>query len=112
VIRPGLRAEIRRLVLGEGWKIETVARRFGVHHSVALRRSQIFPLTTLDAYDFDYPKAIDRDVVARARSGQEHLASQAHRVPRPASCSSPTSSATCPSMPRGADLLYQGFNRR
>jgi DNA replication protein DnaC len=32
----------------------------------ALRRSQIFPLTTLDAYDFDYPKAIDRDVVARA----------------------------------------------
>jgi DNA replication protein DnaC len=32
----------------------------------ALRRSQIFPLTTLDAYDFDYPKSIDKDVVHRA----------------------------------------------
>jgi DNA replication protein DnaC len=25
-----------------------------------------FPLTTLDAYDFDYPKSIDRDLVMRA----------------------------------------------
>lgn len=32
----------------------------------ALKRSQIFPLTTLDAYDFDYPKSIDKDVVMRA----------------------------------------------
>jgi transposase len=32
-----MRAEMRRLVLGEGWKIETVARRFGVHHSVVRR---------------------------------------------------------------------------
>jgi len=32
----------------------------------ALKRSAIFPLTTLDAYDFDYPKSIDRDVVERA----------------------------------------------
>jgi DNA replication protein DnaC len=32
----------------------------------ALKRSQIFPLTTIDAYDFDYPKAIDKDVVMRA----------------------------------------------
>lgn len=32
----------------------------------ALHRSQIFPLTTLDGYDFDYPKAIDKDLVARA----------------------------------------------
>jgi DNA replication protein DnaC len=32
----------------------------------ALKRSAIFPLTTLDTYDFDYPKSIDRDVVARA----------------------------------------------
>lgn len=32
----------------------------------ALKRSAIFPLTTLDAYDFDYPKTIDRDVVTRA----------------------------------------------
>jgi transposase len=28
---------MRRLVLAEGWKIETVARRFGVHHSVVRR---------------------------------------------------------------------------
>jgi len=34
----------------------------------ALRRSQIFPLTTLDAYDFDYPKTIDKDIVMRAAS--------------------------------------------
>jgi DNA replication protein DnaC len=32
----------------------------------ALKRSAIFPLTTLDAYDFDYPKSIDRDVVTKA----------------------------------------------
>lgn len=37
MIRPELRAEMRRLVLAEGWKIETVARRFGVHHSVVRR---------------------------------------------------------------------------
>jgi DNA replication protein DnaC len=34
----------------------------------ALKRSQIFPLTSLDAYDFDYPKSIDKDVVLRAAS--------------------------------------------
>jgi transposase len=32
-----LRAQMRRLVLAEGWRIETVARRFGVHHSVVRR---------------------------------------------------------------------------
>jgi transposase len=32
-----LRAHMRRLVLAEGWRIETVARRFGVHHSVVRR---------------------------------------------------------------------------
>lgn len=32
----------------------------------ALKRAAIFPLTTLDTYDFDYPKTIDRDVVVRA----------------------------------------------
>jgi transposase len=32
------RAEMRRLVLGDGWKIGTVARRFSVHHS-AVRRA-------------------------------------------------------------------------
>ncbi|MBK7399694.1 MAG: ATP-binding protein [Myxococcales bacterium] len=34
----------------------------------ALRRSAIFPLTTLDAYDFDYPERIDKDLVLRAAS--------------------------------------------
>lgn len=33
---------------------------------VALKRSAIFPLATLDTYDFDYPKSIDRALVARA----------------------------------------------
>jgi DNA replication protein DnaC len=32
----------------------------------ALRRSQIFPITTIDSYDFAYPKSIDKDVVMRA----------------------------------------------
>jgi DNA replication protein DnaC len=36
----------------------------------ALKRSGIFPLTTLDAYDFDYPKSIDRDIVLRAATLQ------------------------------------------
>lgn len=35
---------------------------------VALKRSGIFPLTTLDSYDFNFPKSIDRDVVLRAAS--------------------------------------------
>jgi transposase len=34
---PELEAEIRRLVLREGFKVQTVARRFGVHHSVVRR---------------------------------------------------------------------------
>jgi len=34
----------------------------------ALNRSAIFPLTTLDTYDFDYPDEIDRDLVRRAAS--------------------------------------------
>lgn len=37
MISQEIRAEIRRLVLRDGWKIETVARRFGVHHSVVRR---------------------------------------------------------------------------
>jgi len=32
-----MRGEMRRLILREGWAIETVARRFGVHHSVVRR---------------------------------------------------------------------------
>jgi DNA replication protein DnaC len=34
----------------------------------ALKRAAIFPLTTLDSYDFDYPKSIDRDLVTKAAS--------------------------------------------
>jgi transposase len=37
MIDKSIRAEMRRLVLGEGWKIGTVARRFGVHHGVVRR---------------------------------------------------------------------------
>lgn len=37
MIAPEVEAEIRRLVLRDGWQIETVARRFGVHHSVVRR---------------------------------------------------------------------------
>lgn len=37
MIPPEVRAEMRRLVLGERWRIETVARRFGVHHSTVRR---------------------------------------------------------------------------
>ena len=37
MITPEMRAEMRRLVMREGWKIETVARRFSVHHSVVRR---------------------------------------------------------------------------
>jgi DNA replication protein DnaC len=40
-------------------QLETRAR-------AALKRAAIFPLTTLDTYDFEYPKSIDRDIVARA----------------------------------------------
>jgi DNA replication protein DnaC len=32
----------------------------------ALKRSGLFPLTTIEAFDFDYPKSIDRDLVLRA----------------------------------------------
>ena len=34
----------------------------------ALKRSAIFPLATLDSYDFDYPRSIDKDLVVRAAS--------------------------------------------
>lgn len=34
----------------------------------ALRRAAIFPLTTLDSFDFDFPASIDRDLVLRAAS--------------------------------------------
>ena len=34
----------------------------------ALKRSALFPLTTLDGYDFAFPKSIDKDLVMRAAS--------------------------------------------
>jgi DNA replication protein DnaC len=34
----------------------------------ALKRSAIFPLTTMDGFDFDYPKSIDRELCLRAAS--------------------------------------------
>jgi len=37
---------------------------------MALKRSNIFPLTTLDSYDFTYPKSVDRDAVMKAASLQ------------------------------------------
>jgi transposase len=37
MITAEMRVQMRRLVLVEGWRIETVARRFGVHHSTVRR---------------------------------------------------------------------------
>lgn len=37
---------------------------------MAIKRSGIFPPTTLDAYDFSYPKTVDRDLVMKAASLQ------------------------------------------
>jgi transposase len=37
MITAEMRAEMRRLVLAQGWKIEACARRFGVHHSTVRR---------------------------------------------------------------------------
>jgi DNA replication protein DnaC len=37
---------------------------------MALKRSSIFPATTLDSYDFAYPKTIDREAVMKAASLQ------------------------------------------
>jgi DNA replication protein DnaC len=34
----------------------------------AIKRSALFPLTTLDGYDFAFPKSIDKDLVMRAAS--------------------------------------------
>jgi transposase len=45
VIGDEVKAEMRRLVLREGWKIETVARRFGLHHST-VRRALAQPTDT------------------------------------------------------------------
>ncbi|MFN9811835.1 MAG: hypothetical protein ACK6CU_19625, partial [Deltaproteobacteria bacterium] len=36
-VLPEVEAEMRRLVLRDGWKVETTARRFGMHHTVVRR---------------------------------------------------------------------------
>lgn len=48
MITSEMRGQMRRLVLVEGWRVETVARRFGVHHSVVRRalRDDPDPLPT------------------------------------------------------------------
>ena len=45
---------------------EQLRVRIEARARAALRRSAIFPLTTLDTYDFDFPEHIDKDLVARA----------------------------------------------
>ena len=107
----------------------------------ALKRSAIFPLTTLDTFDFDYPKSIDRALVLRAASldfiaekancvfvgpsgvGKTHLANaigqlaclRGHRV-RFATAADLVNDLVAGQAlnfdARGADLLYQVFNRR
>ena len=49
---------------------EQLRARMEQRARLALKRSAIFPLTTLGTYDFDYPKYIDRDVVERAATLQ------------------------------------------
>jgi DNA replication protein DnaC len=50
----------------DGLMREQLRARLEERAKIALRRSCIFPLTTLDSYDFDYPKSINRDLVHRA----------------------------------------------
>jgi transposase len=49
MIDEATRAEMRRLVLGEGWRIGTVARRFSVHHDVVRRAIGNTPTETARA---------------------------------------------------------------
>src|SRR5271157_1025026 len=56
MIDEAARAEMRRLVLGEGWKICTVARRFSVHHTVV--RRAVFGTTT-DKAQATTPSALE-----------------------------------------------------
>ncbi len=44
-----------------GWVREQLRVVAESRARAALKRSGIFPSTALDAYDFDYPKSIDRD---------------------------------------------------
>lgn len=47
---------------------EQLRAQVEVRARAALRRSGIFPLTTIDGYDFNFPKSIDRDLVMKAAS--------------------------------------------
>lgn len=63
MITAAMRAEMRRLVLVEQWRIETVARRFGVHHSVvrrALRDDAGEPPAPTSALDAFKPYIVER----------------------------------------------------
>lgn len=65
MITAAMRAEMRRLVLVECWKIETVARRYGVHHSVvrrALRDDAGEPPAPTSALDAFKPYIVERIV--------------------------------------------------
>jgi transposase len=55
VITADMRAQMRRLVLVERWRIETVARRFSVHHSTVRRALDDGPATA----ETPFPSAVD-----------------------------------------------------
>ena len=48
-------------LMREEFRVQTERRA-----QLAIKRSAIFPVTTLDTYDFNFPKSIDKDVVERA----------------------------------------------
>jgi DNA replication protein DnaC len=56
------------LSLLDGLMREELRAQLERRAQLALQRSGLFPLTTLDSFDFDYPKSIDRDLVLRAAS--------------------------------------------
>jgi DNA replication protein DnaC len=132
-------------------------RHFLEHRArLALKRSGIFPLTSLATYDFDYPKSIDRELCTRAATlvfvgpsgvGKTHLANaigqlaclQGHRVRFVVAADLVNNLVAAQAKnnlgrtlaswgsydlllidelgylsfdSRGADLLYQVFNRR
>ena len=64
MISATVRAEMRRLVLGEHWRIGTVARRFGVHHSVVRRAvyevAEPRPLPAVSAVNPFKPYLVER----------------------------------------------------
>lgn len=48
-------------LMREEFRVQTERRA-----QLAIKRSAIFPITTLDTYDFSFPKSIDKEVVERA----------------------------------------------